>query len=290
MELYLDCLPCMLKQVLEAARLVTDDEELQETIMCEAFEDYSKNKPHRYAPEVCEDMHTIVKQYTGSADPYAEVKMRDIQIALSLEDDLSKALMDAKDPIVTALKIAATGNVMDSAIYSGRYIESFLKEELDMPFAICDDVPFKKELEKAKRILIIGDNAGEAVFDKTLARHLSADHEVIFAVRSEAIINDVTMMDALCVGMDNFATIVSTGCGAPGAVLETCSEEFLTLFHDADIVISKGQGNYEALSDASRSIFFLLKAKCPKIAKSIGVTVNDYVFKKNEIAVMKGDI
>ena len=183
---------------------------------------------------------------------------------------------------------------MDSAIYSGRYLESFLKEELDMPFAICDDVPFKEELEKAKRIMIIGDNAGETVFDKILARHLSTDHQVIYAVRDEAIINDVTLMDALCVGMDNFATIVSTGCGAPGAVLETCSEEFLTLFHDADIVISKGQGNYEALSDTSRSIFFLLKAKCPKIAKSIGVSVNDYVFKEktevNQMPWMKGDM
>ncbi len=293
MELYLDCLPCMLKQVLEAARLVTDDEELQETIMCQAFEEYTK-KPHRYAPEVCENMHAIVKQYTGSSDPYAEVKMRDIQIALSLEGALRDTLRDASDPFVTALKIAATGNVMDSAIYSGRYLESFLKEELDMPFAICDDVPFKEELEKAKRIMIIGDNAGETVFDKILARHLSTDHQVIYAVRDEAIINDVTLMDALCVGMDNFATIVSTGCGAPGAVLETCSEEFLTLFHDADIVISKGQGNYEALSDTSRSIFFLLKAKCPKIAKSIGVSVNDYVFKEktevNQMPWMKGDM
>ncbi|PTQ84482.1 hypothetical protein C8U37_10849 [Trichococcus patagoniensis] len=281
MELYLDCLPCMLKQVLEATRLVTNDTDLQEKILCEAFNAYSDNKPYRYAPEVCEDMHAVVKKYTESADPYANIKSSDIQTAFSLEPTLVNLLEEAIDPMVCALKISATGNVMDSALYSSRYLESFLIEELEMPFVISDEGSFKKDLEKAKTILIIGDNAGEAVFDKLLARFLAVDHQVIYAVRDAAIINDVTIEEALRVGMDNVADIVSTGCGAPGAVLESCSEAFLEVFNTADIVISKGQGNYEALSDASRKIFFLLKAKCPKIAKSIGVTVNDYVFKYN---------
>ena len=131
MELYLDCLPCMLKQVLEAARLVTDDEELQETIMCQAFEEYTK-KPHRYAPEVCENMHAIVKQYTGSSDPYAEVKMRDIQIALSLEGALRDTLRDASDPFVTAFSLPYHF-FMRSAAYHCRFqalilIRPFLRQ------------------------------------------------------------------------------------------------------------------------------------------------------------------
>lgn len=281
MELYLDCLPCLLRQVLEAARMVTDDEEVQEKIMYDAFKEYLGNKPYRYAPEVCKDMHAVVKKYTGVADPYEKIKSRDITIAFSLEPMIKTFVSESLDPMHHALKAAATGNVMDSAIYSDGYLESFLIKELEMPFVICDEDLFKKDLEKAKRIMIIGDNAGEAVFDKVLAQRLSLDHEVIYAVRDEPIINDVTENEARIVGLDDCTTLVSTGCGAPGAVLESCSQEFLALFNSVDIVISKGQGNFEALSETSRKVYFLLKAKCPKIAKVLGVKVSDYVFKTN---------
>ncbi len=121
------------------------------------------------------------------------------------------------------------------------------------------------------------------MFDEVLAAELSRSHEVVFEVRDQPIINDVTAREAQVVGIAAHARIVSTGCAAPGAIQAQCSPEFVTLFDAADIVISKGQGNFEALSGAERRIYLLLKAKCPRLADALGVDVGQYVFRLNEL-------
>ncbi|HZK28624.1 MAG TPA: ARMT1-like domain-containing protein, partial [Clostridia bacterium] len=212
---------------------------------------------------------------------YADIKARDISQALKLEPTIRRFADRGDDPLLQALKIAATGNIMDSALYSDLDIESCVSEEMGQSFAVYDRVAFDKELNQAKTILIIADNAGEVVFDKVLVEYLSSGHKVTYAVRGTPIINDATVADALKTGISEYADILSTGCGMPGAVLESCGTNFQQLFHDADLVISKGQGNFEALSDAKRSIYFLLKAKCDRIAQALDVGINDYVFKKS---------
>jgi len=279
MELFLDCLPCLLKQVLEASRMVKADEELQTEIMTDAVSILSKHKEYRCAPKLAEALHGTVKKRTGVEDPYGEIKSRDILSALSLEPLIQDYFSEGRDRLLQALKISATGNVMDAALYSNLNLASCLKAELEIPFAVCDRDKLEKKLETAKMILILGDNAGEVVFDKILVAQFAKDYEVLFAVREGAIINDATADDARRAGMDRFAKIISTGCKSPGAVPEDFSPEFKEIFDVADIVISKGQGNYEALSDSNRDIYFLLKAKCPKIAKALGVQVGEYVFK-----------
>lgn len=107
--------------------------------------------------------------------------------------------------------------------------------------------------------------------------------ELFYSFRGEPIINDATHADAEAAGMGHFAELISTGCGAPGAVLKQCSSDFLKIFNEADLVISKGQGNFEALSDTDRKIFFLLKAKCHKIATALNVSTGAYVLKVNQI-------
>ena len=290
MELFLDCLPCLLRQVLEAARMATDDEIILERVMDEAVQMLFMHRSYDCAPKLCEAMHAIVKKRTGIEDPYAKIKDKDISEALRLEPLIRCFASRNDDMLLQALKVSATGNVMDSALYKDLDIEACLMAELEKPFAICDKDVFEKDIQKAKQILIIGDNAGEAVFDKVLLQYLSAQHEVIYAVRDAAIINDATVEDALKAGVAGYAMIVSTGCTAPGAVLEACSAEFQAIFDGADLVISKGQGNFEALSDTSRRVYFLLKAKCPKIANALDVEVDEYVFKKNsyEIKAPKG--
>lgn len=136
------------------------------------------------------------------------------------------------------------------------------------------------KLKKAKSLLIIGDNAGETVFDRVLIEDF-LNLNITYAVRSEPIINDATIEDAYASGLEKCATLISTGCNAPGVILDECNEEFLNIFNNADIIISKGQGNYETLSEEKKEIFFLLKAKCPVISEKLGVSVNDYVFKWN---------
>lgn len=280
MKIFSDCLPCMLRQVLEAAYMVTNDEEIHEKIMDEALEILSKHKQYNYAPELCQAMHKIVKKHTGVEDPYAEIKSKDISEALKLEPMIKKFLMDDDHLLLKALKVSATGNIMDSALYSNLDIEACLTAEMEKSFAISDVMEFEKDISNSKTVLIIADNAGEVVFDKVLAEYLSRNHKVIYAVRDAPIINDATVKDASKTGIKDYVDLISTGCGMPGAVIDSCNAEFQKIFNDADLVISKGQGNFEAISNTSRDVYFLLKAKCYRIAKALDVEINEYVFKK----------
>ena len=277
MEIFLDCLPCVLKQVLEASRMATDKPEIQAKIMEEALGILANYKRYRHSPDIVKDMHHVVKRLAGVSDPYKHIKERDIDAAKKIQPFLKHYLSQKQNALYWALKIAATGNIIDSAIYSNIDIEGSIQTELSKEFSVCDLDIFEEKLKSAKNILIIGDNTGETVFDRVLIKRLSG-YKITYAVRSEPIINDATLQDAYDSGLNDYADIITTGCGAPGAILDQCGEEFLSVFDKADIVISKGQGNFEALSDCRRPVFFLLKAKCAMIANRLKVGLNEYVF------------
>lgn len=280
MKFYLECLPCMLRQVLESADMTTNDEEIKSRIMKDAIKALIEFPNIRTAPEMAYKVHSLVKKHTGKLDPYEDIKRRDIAIALNLEPKILKYL-EKDNSMENILKISATGNVMDSAMNKNLDVESCFDKEIQSPFKICDIDAFLNDIKDAKLILIIGDNSGEAVFDKVLVKKLSEHKRVVYAVRGQPIINDVTCEDAKKTGIDKICEVVSSGCGTPGAVLEYCNKEFVELFEKADVIISKGQGNFEALSENKKEIYFLLKAKCIKIAKELDVLVNDYVFLKS---------
>jgi hypothetical protein len=233
------------------------------------------------SPDIVAELHHIVKRVTGVSDPYRDVKNKDIAAALQAYPYLKKHLADRDNEMEQALKISVTGNIMDSAILKEVDLDSFLIEELEKPFAICDLEIFEKKLRTAETILFIGDNAGETVFDRVFTEYL-ARPGIYYAVRGVPIINDATMEDAVAAGIGNSVKLFSSGSDAPGAILNRCNEEFRDLFERADLVISKGQGNYEALSDCGREVFFLLKAKCSMIADRLAVDLNEYVFVRGE--------
>ncbi len=281
MEVFLDCIPCALRQGLEVSRIATESIELQEEIMAEAIRFLENYKACKNSPEICMYIHRIVKEKTGIEDPYSEIKKRDIHTAFQLYPKLKEYVNSKREHIHWALKVAATGNVLDSAVNSDIDIKECIKTELQMPFKIYDGQIFEKQLAKARSILIIGDNAGETVFDRILIEELP-DIDVIYAVRGAPIINDTTDFEARSSGIHNYARIISSGSEMPGTMLEECEKAFLDIFYSADIVVSKGQGNYETLSDCNRDIYFLLKAKCPVLSRLLGVGINEYVFKYKE--------
>jgi uncharacterized protein with ATP-grasp and redox domains len=272
----------MLRQVLEASRMATDDIEIQEQILNDSLKILLNYKQFSCSPDLALAMHQTVKKHSKKLDPYDRIKERDINASKKAYPLLKSFLLEKDNSLYWALKIAATGNIIDSAIYNNIDVEHCIENELEKGFSICDIDSFEDKLKKTKTLLIIGDNAGETVFDKVLAEHLLGFNiNIIYAVRDKPIINDATVKEAYESGLDSCTTIVSTGSDAPGAILEKCSNEFIDLFNKSDIVISKGQGNYEALSDCERDIFFLLKAKCPMISNKLGVNLNEYVFKRN---------
>ncbi len=279
MKMFLDCLPCSLRQALEAGRMATDRPELQEKILEDSLKILSGYKNYRCSPDMARDIHLAVKEITGISDPYESIKKRDIQSAKNVYPILVRFLQEKGNSLYWALKIAATGNIIDSAVYhSDRDIEECLEKELQKEFNICDIGILEEKLKTAKNLLVIADNAGETVFDRILAEHFK-HLDITYAVRSGPIINDATVQDALASGLGDCTRVISTGCSTPGVILEETSREFMEVFNSADIVFSKGQGNFEAISDPGRPLFYLLKAKCTVIAREFGVALNEYIFK-----------
>jgi uncharacterized protein with ATP-grasp and redox domains len=228
-------------------------------------------------PETGMMIYEKVSRITGEFDPYKEIKRKNISKALELYPSLKKKVGSSDDSLLTAIRLAIAGNVIDFGVNKKFDIEEEIDVVLEKDFAIFDYEKFKHYLDKTDKILYIGDNAGESVFDRILIEEIKKP--VIYVVREIPVINDVTREDAIQAGIDKVAPILSSGTSAPGTVLETCSSEFIELYRKSKFIISKGQGNYEGLSEEKGLIFFLLKAKCWVIADDIGVKEGDIVLK-----------
>ena len=277
MKTYLDCLPCMMNQALRTARISTNDE-VKIKLVLDEVGNMIKDIPMRHTPVQSGVLvYQKLREITGVVDPYKNIKKNSINEALALYPTLVKLMDQSDNKLLTAIRIAITGNIIDFGMDKQYVLAEELNKTMGQDFAIFDFEAFVNEFEQAKSIIYIGDNAGESVFDKILIEALGKP--VIYVVRGIPIINDVTMEDAIDSGIDKVAEIVSSGSPAPGTILELCADDFVHCFNEADMIISKGQGNYEGLSDVSRSVFFLLKAKCKIIANDLGVNENDIILK-----------
>lgn len=277
MKTYLDCLPCLLSQALQAARIATDDEKKIKKVLDETGS-MLKNIPiESTPPESGRLVYHKVSEITGNLDPYRKLKNKSTEKALALYPSLKKQVDKSDDKLFAAIKIAVAGNVIDYGANWDFNLDDEIEDIFNKDFAICDYNVFKNRLNDAREILYIGDNAGECVFDRILIEEMNKP--VIYAVRDSPIINDATYVDALQAGISQVATIVSSGTDAPGTVLKTCSAEFRNTYENSTFIISKGQGNYEGLSNEKHPILFLLKAKCNVIADDIGVNKGAIVLK-----------
>ncbi len=275
MKTYLDCIPCFFEQALRAGRTATDDEVVLKRLLDELGQMLGDISLESTPPETGRLLYRMVSRVTGVADPYEELKSESTARALELYPVMKKLIEEADDSLLTAIRVAIAGNVMDAGPSATFDIGAALKDVLIREFAICDYPAFKKYLADSERVLYIGDNAGETVFDRLLIEQMNKP--AVYVVRDRPVINDATYDDAIRAGLENVATIVSSGTDAPGTVIASCSPEFKRMLDESDFVIAKGQGNYESLSNYPRSIFFLLKAKCRVIADDIGVTPGDIV-------------
>jgi len=243
-------------------------------------------------------VHRLVREVTGVTDPYEGVKKGSNDRALSLYPELKSQVERSADPLLAALKIAGAGNIIDFgpnlALAPDRSIDEVMNDSLTQalrePLDRDQYREFQNKLEDVKEIVYLGDNAGEIVFDKILVEELvRLGKEVTFVVRGSPIINDATMNDALYVGMDRVATVITNGSDAVGTSLSDCSPEFKEVFEAAEMILSKGQGNFEGLSDVPGPIFFLFKVKCPVVAREAGAEIGMLVLKEQTSDKVKDD-
>lgn len=285
MKVHLECIPCLLRQVLEAAKMSTNDEVTRENSLREVAIYLSNEQWTKILPELGTNVHRIVKRVTGNVDPYKQLKDKYNYMALKLYPKLKFIVENSEDPLLTAVKVAIAGNVIDFGPKVDIDLEKEVENILDNELAINDIDQLKKSVLTSKKVLYLADNAGETVFDEILIEELlKRNVEVIYAVKDAPILNDATFRDAEIAGITHIAKVISIGTDCTGVLFEECSKEFLREFQNSNFVISKGQGNYESLNDVeNKEIFFLLKIKCPIIAEDIRAKTGSIVLKRSFI-------
>ncbi len=269
MKVYPDCYPCFFNQALKTTKIITSDERKIWEILREVSLSLPRIPDNVTPSEMGREVYRIIFALTGVRDPYRRIKDKFIRQALSLYPEMKKLVESSGDSLMTAVRLAIAGNVIDFGASADFDLTKDIQKILSQDFAVDHSREFSEALEGAKKILYLADNAGETVFDRLLIEELR--RPVVYAVRESPIINDATREDAVHSGIEKVAEIISSGCNAPGTILKYCSDEFLKVYRSSDLIISKGQGNYEGLSEEKRPIFFLLKAKCSVIAREFGV-------------------
>jgi uncharacterized protein with ATP-grasp and redox domains len=291
MRTYLDCIPCFFRQALDAARMAGADQAAQKKILEELCKLIPSIPLDASPPEIGRDIYRLVREISGSKDPFKKIKQNSNKLALTLYPKLKEKINYSSDGLRTALELAIAGNVIDYGVKNSLDIEAEIKkifaEDAEIikkgNRSIFDYQKFKEALKGTDEILYLADNAGETVFDRIFIEKLKeiGVREILYAVKEYPVINDALYGDAVECGIDKIAKVISSGSDAPGTVLKFCSPGFIRVFRDAKLIVSKGQGNFEALSEEDGPIFFLFKIKCPVLVRDVGGNLGDVVLKSN---------
>lgn len=287
MKMQEKCLPCVVNQAIKVADMVGMKE--KGNLLRRVFSYLSKVDYNAItSPELIGEIFSIIKEETGNQDPYKETRQKYNKMFLERLPAYEKEIEQSKNPFEEAVKYAIIGNVIDfnpihelTILDVERHFKRLKGENLE----INDASLLQKELETAKTILYLGDNCGEICLDKILLKKIKAMNpkiQIFFATRGAAVVNDSIEEDAYLVGIDEVATVVSNGDSSLGTVLSRTSKEFLQIYEKADVVIAKGQANYECLSTEKKNIYFLLMTKCQAIAKDIGALEMKMILKRSD--------
>lgn len=289
MKICLDCVPCFVKQTLAACRMVTLDETVHERVVRAVLAKTAELSFDHSPPHMGREIHRMIRKECENDDPYREMKAHFNRLGIALLPELRKRVAVSADVFETAVRLAVAGNIIDAGLTNtldDELVHSTIEDTLRRSFAVNHIAQLRAAVSKAERILYLADNSGEIAFDRIFIEELPFEH-VTVAVRGNPIINDATREDAEAVGLTDLVRVIDNGSDAPGTILETCSRKFVQAFESADLIIAKGQGNYETLNDVERPIFFLLKAKCPVIAEDLGCELGSIVVKGTKTALGK---
>jgi len=290
MRVYLDCFPCFVRQALDAARFVTDNEEIHKKVVRAVLCLAAEMDMHQPPPVIGQHVHRLIREITGKEDPYHEQKHRSNKLALRLYREMEQDVQEAPDPLEAAIRLAIAGNILDFGVNSQlehAHAEKVIGAALRDDFDGTELSAFSAAVNQAEDILYLGDNAGEIVFDRVLIEKLPRA-KVTFVVKGSPVINDVTMEDAKAAGLIDLVEVITNGSDGPGTILESCSSTFRKRFRRADLIVAKGQANYESLSDIDKDMFFILKAKCPVIARDLDCEIGEMILRRSNVSGQVG--
>ena len=281
MKLEPECVTCIFSQALRVCETLHVEKERTKRVLDEVALMIPGFSFFFFFPQVAARVYPKIAQLLGVDDIYAEYKKEATSHAMRLLPAVRKRVLESDDSFYAALKASVAGNVIDLAATHSFSLEEEVDRVFETPFAIDDSEELRDKLRSARRLLLIGDNAGEHLFDKLLMEQISDLYpglEIGYAVRGRPIINDITVQDVKEAGMDEVALIIDSGVDTPGFDPGRLSQEARKYYENTDLVIAKGMGNYESLNDTStKSTFYLMKVKCNVVAVSLGREIGDIV-------------
>lgn len=283
MKMNIDCVICFQKQALRALKDIEDvnlkQEVLRNVMKMLLEEDWTKTPP-----ELAGKVYKIVNDISGIKDPYKKLKKKSNEAILKIYDELYDECLNSPDPIHHAMKLAVAGNIMDFGAKEDFDVHAMIQKVINAEFAYDFSNELIKKLDKAKNILYFADNSGEIVFDKLLLKFILEKYpkmKITFVVKADPIINDATMEDIDQISLKELENMEFNTLGS--AIYSNApsreSNEVEKWIQNHDIVIAKGQGNYEGFSKFKnfKKIFFLLMAKCPIVARDLNVKEQSFV-------------
>ncbi len=292
MKTDVECFPCLLRQALQVARITNCSEKQQIHIVQTVCSLMAEMDVKKSPPANAATIYREIAQITGCEDPYYNKKIENNEQALKIVSCLRQEIRGKDQELSSAVRFAIAGNIIDYGAFEKFDIAAALEHSRTAQLAVDHFAYFTEELNSLKKgstLLYLADNCGEIVYDSLLIENLyHQGFEIVIAVKDGPIINDALVEDALFAGLDKYGRIITNGCRHPGTELDECSELFLDTFSSADMVIAKGQGNFESLSEVDRPIFFLLTLKCPVAARhmsELNEPCADKLAGKGEMAV-----
>ena len=285
MKISSECYLCIFSQALKISKRMKLSEQKTSEILRGVGKILSKYNLNVTPPEIAKEVYEFISKISKVKDPYLNEKKEAINEALKFKKILQKRIEKSKNPLFDACRVAVSGNVIDLGVNQEYDLQKEIKNIFELNFKYNDFDKFQSELNNAKSIVYLADNAGENVFDEILIEVLKNYVDTIYYfVRGKPIINDVTKEDLAGLEIEKLAKIIDTGVSTPGFNLKFANEISKKLFYEADMVISKGMGNFECLyNECKRSVFYLFKVKCEVVAREVKANIGEYVFLKNEI-------
>jgi len=281
MKTSIDCLPCFLKQTIIALRQLGRDESVHQKVFRDVLaimQDADMSKPPAYTTTL---IHRKIRDAV-ERDPFEKIKKEYNAIALSLYPGLRDRVKAAPDPLWAASRLAIAGNIIDFGIFTSIDINGSIDQSLRDEIAVDDYAFFREDLGTNDDILYLLDNAGEIVFDRLLIEELrKAGKHVTAVVKGSAVLNDVTYDDAVQVGLDAVCEVIDNGSDAIGTILPWTSPVFRERFEKTELIISKGQGNFETLFATGKRTYFLFQSKCDVVSRELGLPACSMLFKKS---------
>ncbi len=292
-----DCILCLCRQSLDAARFASSDPRLHEQVLRRSLELALERGFADIPPLLGQEIHREIRRITGNADPYLAVKRQFNDVMFSRIEELRAMIRRFANPLEGAVRLAIAGNTIDFALGTSlttEIVDAAIQKAMHQPINGDLEALFRA-VSEAKNVLYIADNSGEIVCDRLLVEEILREFSprLTVAVRGVPVINDATREDAERIGLTTLVPVIDNGNDGLGTILEQCSDEFLKAFREADLVIAKGLANFETLIEygpdrITQNVAYLFKAKCPFIARFSGTELGDLVVRIENSAARSG--